>query len=108
MDALTVCASHPLAAGKTYLVSDGDDVSTPELIQRTAKVLCVPSRLIPFPVSLMRMAGKLTGKSDAVNRLVGSLTVDSSSMRRELMWTPPFTMEQGLTETAEWFCRKKV
>lgn len=108
VDALAVCAIHPLAAGKTYLVSDGEDVSTPELIRRTAKALGVPSRLIPFPPFLMRIAGKLTGKSDAVNRLSGSLTVDSSKIRRELNWTPPFTMEQGLAETADWFRRKKV
>jgi len=108
VDALAVCASHPLASGKTYLVSDGDDVSTPELIRRTAKALGVQSRLIPVPAALMRMAGKLTGKSDAVNRLLGSLTVDSSKIRRELNWTPPFTMEQGLAETVAWFRRQKV
>lgn len=106
-DALATCATHPVAAGKTYLVSDGEDVSTPELIHQAAKALGVPARLLPFPVSLMRLAGKLTGKSGAVNRLTGSLTVDSSKIRRELDWVPPFTMEQGLKETAEWFkgCR---
>jgi nucleoside-diphosphate-sugar epimerase len=50
--ALAVCATHPAAAGKTYLVSDGEDVSTPELILRTASALGVPARLWPFPVSL--------------------------------------------------------
>jgi len=103
VDALTICAKKPKAAGQTYLVSDGEDVSTPELIRRTAVALGVPARLLPFPVSLMRLAGKLTGKSDAVNRLAGSLTVDSLKIRRELGWQPPFTMEQGLAETADWF-----
>ena len=102
-DALAICATHPAAAGKTYLVSDGEDVSTPELIRQIAAALGVPARLLPFPVSLMRLAGKLTGKSDAVNGLTGSLTVDSSKIRRELGWKPPFTMEEGLRETAEWF-----
>ena len=102
-DALATCATHPAAAGKTYLVSDGEDVSTPELISQTATALGVPARLLPFPVSLMRLAGKLTGKNGAVNRLTGSLTVDSSKIRRELGWKPPFTMEEGLRETAEWF-----
>jgi len=51
----------------------------------------------------MKLAGKLTGKSGAVNRLTGSLTVDSSKMQQELGWKPPFTMEEGLRETAEWF-----
>lgn len=103
VDALAACATHPVAAGKTYLVSDGTDVSTPELIRQTAAALAVPARLLPFPVSLMRLAGKLTGKNGAVNRLTGSLTVDSSKIRRELGWVPPFTMEEGLKETAEWF-----
>lgn len=107
-DALATCATHPAAAGKTYLVSDGQDVSTPELIRQTASSLGVPARLLSFPASLMRLAGKLSGKSDAVNRLMGSLTVDSSKIRRELGWKPPFTMEQGLRETAEWFSKRQA
>ena len=103
VDALAICATHPNAAGKTYLVSDGEDVSTPELIRRTASAIGVSARLFPVPVSLMKLAGKLTGKSGAVNRLTGSLTVNSSKIRRELGWVPPFTMEEGLGETARWF-----
>jgi len=103
VDALAVCATHPDAAGKTYMVSDGEDVSTPDLIRRTASALGVPVRLLPFPVSLMKLLGKLTGKGGVVNRLTGSLTVDSSKIRRELGWVPPFTMEEGLLETAAWY-----
>lgn len=103
VDALALCAVHPAAAGKTYLVSDGDDVSTPELIRRTAEALGVKPVLVPFPPALMRLAGRITGKSSAVNRLLGSLAVDSSGIRRELGWKPPFTMKQGLSETAKWF-----
>ena len=103
VDALATCATHPGAAGQTYLVSDGGNVSTPELVRRTASALGVPARLFPAPVSLMKLLGKLTGKSGAVNRLTGSLTVDSSKIRQELEWKPPFTMEEGLRETAGWF-----
>lgn len=103
VDALTVCAVHPAASGKTFLVSDGEDVSTPELIRRTASALGFQARLLPFPLSLLLIAGKLTGKIAAVNRLSGSLTVDSSRIRLELGWKPPFTMEVGLRETADWF-----
>ena len=106
VDALATCATHPAAAGQTYLVSDREDVSTPELIRRTAKALGVPSRLFPVPVSLMRLAGKLTGKTATVNRLMGSLTVEGSKIRRELGWVPPFTMDEGLAETAKWFKNK--
>jgi nucleoside-diphosphate-sugar epimerase len=107
VDALTACAISQMAAGKTYLVSDGDDVSTPELIRRTATALGVPARLFPVPVSLMRLAGKLIGKSGAVNRLTGSLTIDSSDIRQDLGWVNPFTMDEGLRVTAEWFNNNK-
>ena len=103
VDALTCCAVHPAAAGQTYLVSDGEDVSTPELIRRTAAALGVPARLLPFPPALMRLAGKLTGRSAAVRRLTGSLAVDSSKIRSDLGWQPPYTLDQGLGETARWF-----
>jgi len=103
VDAIATCISHPKAAGQTYLVSDGEDVSTPELIRRVAAALGKPARLFPFSPTLMRFAGKLTGKSEAVDRLLGSLVVDSSKIRRELGWKPPFTMEQGLRETGKWF-----
>jgi nucleoside-diphosphate-sugar epimerase len=103
VDALITCAVHPAAAGQTYLVSDGEDVSTPELIRRTAKALGVPVRLFQLPLQLVLLAGKLTGKSGVVNRLTGPLTVDSIKIRRELGWRPPFTLEEGLAETARWF-----
>ncbi len=103
IDAIVTCAKHPQAAGKTFLVSDGEDVSTPKLVQLLATALDRPARLIPFPPSLIRLAGKLTGKSMAIERLLGSLVVDSSKIRRELGWKPPFTMAEGLSETAKWF-----
>lgn len=103
VDALAVCAENPAAAGQTFLISDGEDVSTPQLVTGTARALGVSARLIPFPPVLMRVAGRLTGKKAAVNRLLGSLTVDSSKIRTELCWNPPFTMEAGLKQTAEWF-----
>lgn len=103
VDVLAICASHPRAAGQTYLVSDGEDVSTPVLIQWVAKAFGMPARLIPFPPALMRVLGKLTGKTAAVDRLLGSLVVDSSKIRRELDWKPPFSMEEGLADTARWY-----
>ena len=103
IDAIVTCTAHPKAAGQTYLVSDGEDVPTPELIRRVAAALGKPDRLFPFPPALMKIAGRLTGKSEAVERLIGSLVVDSSKIRNELGWKPPFTMEEGLKETARWF-----
>ena len=106
VDAIVACIVHPKAAGQTYLVSDGEDVSTPELIRKIAVALGCPARLFPFPLSLMHLAGKLSGKSAEVDRLVGSLCVDSSKIAHELDWRPPFTMEQGLRETTKWYLER--
>jgi nucleoside-diphosphate-sugar epimerase len=107
VDALATCSIHPIAAGKTYLVSDGEDVSTPELIRRVAMALRVPARLFPVPAMVIRALGAVTGKKTEVRRLIGSLTVDSSTIKRELGWTPPFSMEEGLRLTAEWYVKSK-
>jgi len=102
-DALLTCARHPGAAGRTYLLSDGEDVSTPELLRLTACALGKKARLFPFPPRLMELAGRLTGKSAQLSRLTGSLTVDSSRIRAELGWRPPFTLREGLQATADWY-----
>ena len=102
-DALVCCAVQPAAAGRSYLVSDGDVVSTPELIQRVAAAMGVPPRLFSVPVSFMQLGGTLTGKRAAVDRLVKSLVVDDSDIRNELGWIRPFTMDEGLRETTKWF-----
>ena len=101
-DAIATCLTHPAAAGKTYLMSDGEDVSTAELISRIAQALGKPSRLWPCPLGLIELAGRMAGKSDEIARLLGSLCIDSSKIRSELDWTPPYTLEQGLAETARW------
>jgi len=103
VDAIVLCSTHPQAAGNTYLVSDGEDISTPELVRKIATSLDKPARLISVPITLMCLAAKLTGKLAAVDRLKGSLTVDTTKIRCELGWLPPFTMAQGLVETADWF-----
>jgi nucleoside-diphosphate-sugar epimerase len=103
-DALAECSTHPLAAGQTFLVSDGQDVSTPKLIQQLATALDRPTRLFRISPKLMQLVGKMIGKSTAVDRLLGSLVVDSGKIRRDLGWHPPYTMTQGLAKTAEWYC----
>ncbi|MDZ4202892.1 MAG: NAD-dependent epimerase/dehydratase family protein [Gallionella sp.] len=95
-DALISCASHPAAAGQTYLVCDGEPVSTPELLRQLAGAMGVPSRVFPFPPALLKLAGTLTGQSAPVERLLGSLQIDSGKIRRELGWHPPYTLQQGL------------
>lgn len=101
IDAIITCLTNPNAAGKTYLVSDGEDVSTPELIRRIGAASGRRALLLPVPVWILRMAGRITGKYDEVERLVGSLTVDISKICKELEWKPPYAMEHGLRETAK-------
>jgi nucleoside-diphosphate-sugar epimerase len=103
IDAIITSTNHPQAAGQTFLVSDGEDVSTPMLIRQVANALGRPVRLFPFPPSLLRLAGNLTGKSMAVDRLLGSLVVDSGKIQRVLGWKPPYTMAEGLAVTANWY-----
>ncbi len=103
IDAIITCINHSGAAGQTFLISDGEDVSTPELIRRIALALEKPVRLFSTPPFLMRLAGKLLGKSAATDRLLGSLTIDSAKIRRELGWKPSYTMKHGLKETARWY-----
>lgn len=99
VDALIVCATHPAAAGQTYLVSDGEDVSTPDLLRQLGAAMGHPARLFPCPSALLKLAGRLTGKAEQVERLLGSLRVDSGKIRRELNWRPPYTLWEGLQNT---------
>jgi nucleoside-diphosphate-sugar epimerase len=103
VDAVIKAIDAPQAAGRVYLVSDGEDVSTPELIREIAKALGVDTRLFPCPTPLLRIAGMLSGRGAETARLIGSLQVDSSRIRRELGWHPRFRLEQGLAETARWY-----
>lgn len=103
VDALIVCATHPAAAGQTYLVSDGEDVSTPDLMRQLGAAMGHPARLFPCPPALLKLAGRLIGKADQVGRLSGSLQVDSGKIRRELNWLPPYTSQEGLRKTGESF-----
>jgi len=103
VDALIVCATHTAAVGQTYLVSDGEDISTPDLLRRLGAEMGHPARLVPFPPSLLKLLARLIGKSGQVERLLGSLQVDSGKIRSELNWTPPYSLQQGLKATSEWY-----
>lgn len=95
-DALAVAASAPAAAGKTFLVRDGEDVSTGELVRRIRHLQGRPPRLLPVPQGMMTLALHLFGQDGLASRLFGSLTVDDTPIRRELNWKPPLTLEEGL------------
>jgi nucleoside-diphosphate-sugar epimerase len=105
IDAIITCIKNSKASGQTYFVSDGEDVSTPELIRRINTALGRPARLFPFPPVMLKMAGIITGKPAPMQRLLGSLTIDCSKIRQELNWHPPFSMDQGLSDTAKWYIK---
>jgi nucleoside-diphosphate-sugar epimerase len=103
VDAIITCINHPNAKNQTFIVSDGDDLSTTDLIRRLGKALRKSPLLLPVPAELLRLTTKLLGKADIGDRLLGSLQVDSSKIRQMLDWTPPYTVDQGLQATADWF-----
>ena len=95
-----------LTANRSFFVSDDYDVSTPQLIQEIANALGKKARLFPFPPLLLRGAGLLTGRAEEIARLTGSLQVDISSIKTALDWQPPFSLQQGLEQTASWYRMK--
>lgn len=99
VDAVSLCVEHPDAAGQTFLLDDGEAVSTPDLVRALAKALGQPARLVKVPVGVLKVAGALLGKSTVVARLTGSLFVDDSAIRSRLNWSPPFSMKDGLAAT---------
>lgn len=96
IDLIITCIDHPAAANETFLVSDGDDLSTTELLRGVAEAMGKPSRLIPVPAPLLQWGATLLGKKDMARRLLGSLQVDISHTQKCLNWAPPLTVKQGL------------
>jgi len=103
VDALIACATHPAAAGQTYLVRDGEDISTAQLVKRIAVALGRNSRSYYFPPLLLRGVAAVLGRSAQIDRLFGSLCLNDAKLRRELGWSPPHALEQGLRATADWY-----
>lgn len=101
--ALLACAEHPLARGKTFLVDDGETISTPALARTLADLLGRNTPLLRCPVSVLRWMGRLARRGDAVARLVDSLVVDGSAIRNQLAWQPHVSMAEGLAETVRWY-----
>ena len=108
VDAIRLCLEHPAAAGQTYLVSDGEDVSSPELVRRLARAMGRPARLLPVPPAWLRLLGHLAGRGADAERLLGSLVVNSSRIRRELGWSPPFGLDAALAETVREYLHRQI
>ena len=96
VDFILTCTLHPAAANETFLVSDGEDLSTTDLIRRLAHAMGRRARLIPVPASMLMLSATLLGKRDVARRLLGSLQVDISKARQTLAWMPPVSVDEGL------------
>ena len=99
VDLLMVCVQHPSAAGQTFFVSDGHDLSTTELLKQIGIALEKPARLLPVPAWFLSAAFAITGRSGLRERLLGTLAVDVSKARDLLQWSPPLTVGEGLRRT---------
>lgn len=102
-DALLHCAIDPRAAGECFHVADDDAPSVAGLLRMVGDALGKPARLFPVPAGALRALGRLTGRSAVVDRLTGSLQLDTGRLRRVLNWHPPYTTRQGLEATAAWY-----
>lgn len=107
LDLIVTCLDHPAAANQTFLVSDGEDISTTELLGRMAIALHVPTRLLSVPQKLLEVGFKMAGKNDLAQRICGSLQVDITNTCTVLDWKPSTPVDEGLRRTAEHFLRSR-
>jgi UDP-glucose 4-epimerase len=102
-DLIVTCVRHPAAANQTFLVSDGEDLSTTQLLTRMAQALGKSARLLPVPSVLLERGAQLLGKQSLSQRLCGSLQVDISKTRELLGWIPPISVDEALASTANYY-----
>lgn len=107
VDLIVTCIDHPAAANQTFLVSDGEDLSTSELLCRMGTALGKPARLLPVPSWLLEACAAMLGKNALSQRLCGSLQVDISKTRELLNWTPPVSVDEALRKTAKHFLEQQ-
>ncbi|MBM9513716.1 UDP-glucose 4-epimerase family protein [Desulfogranum marinum] len=101
LDLIVTCTDHPAAADQTFLVSDGEDLSTTELLQQVSLALGRNDRLIPMPAKVLAMFAAMFGRQSTVQRLCGSLQVDITKTKSILDWSPPNTVGESLRLTAQ-------
>jgi nucleoside-diphosphate-sugar epimerase len=106
-DALVVTATRPEAAGDTFFVTDDNDVSVADLVTRLRQVFSRPNRLLTAPLGVLRWTARLAGREDAIARLFEPLRASPAHLRSRLSWKPPFTVDEGLANTARWFAMQR-
>jgi len=103
VDLIVTCLNHPAAANQTFLVSDGEDLSTAQLLKRTGTAMGHPARLFYVPPALLKLGATVLNKPGIYQRLCGSLQLDIAKTIQLLGWTPPVSVDEGLRLTAEGF-----
>lgn len=103
VDLIVTCVDHPAAANQTFLVSDGEDLSTSEMLRRMAGALGKPARLLPVPAAMLECGAALLGKRAVAQRLCGSLQVDIRHTCETLNWSPPVSVDEGFRAAASAF-----
>jgi nucleoside-diphosphate-sugar epimerase len=101
LDLIHICMNHPAASNQTFLASDGQDVTLPELLRHIAGAMSKPCRLIPVPVGLMSITAKLLGRGATAQRLLSCLQVDIVKNKQLLQWSPPVRLEQSIRKTVK-------
>jgi nucleoside-diphosphate-sugar epimerase len=96
LDLLIICINHPDASGKTFLVSDGEDLSTPQLIKFISSAMGRKTFLFPLPLFLLKFLGLIFGKRKVIDRLIESIRIDNTYTKEILNWTPKVTTEDGI------------
>jgi UDP-glucose 4-epimerase len=105
-DFLAVCATAPAAANETFLVSDGRDLSSADLVKGIARAMGRQPRLVPVPASILSVAAAMLGKREVAKRLIGSLQLDITKARERLGWSPPVSVEEGLARAVLGYRRR--
>jgi nucleoside-diphosphate-sugar epimerase len=103
VDLIVTCLSHPSAANQTFMVSDGEDLSTADLLRRMGAAIGHPVRLFYMPPSVLKLGALVVNKPGIHQRLCGSLQLDITKTRQLLGWTPPVSVDEGLRRVAEGF-----
>lgn len=101
IDLIITSSTNPKAANQTFLASDGTDTSTPALVRLIAKSLNRQSRIFPFPIPILRLLAAVFGKSSAIDKLTGTLSVDISHTTRTLNWHPPFSIDSEIAKAVK-------
>lgn len=107
VDLIMTCIEHPNAANQVFLVSDDDDLSTAKMVNKLAKTCGKSGWMLPVPLMLFQLVGRVLGKTDVINRLTGSLHVDISKTKTLLNWTPIMSVDEGFKKTADAFLQNK-